>query len=231
MESLARVLQEETAEQAGEGSDANGGGQNTAMEDTGSGSAEENTNPDVPPARDVTWQEWLFEFELWDSYKNEVPREENPSLALYDITNDGIPELLVGSNSGSTYSDIYFYQVTGQGVKKIEGVMSVYSSSAYAGYSKDRKYLGLFGGLWYRGDSYDFENGINRMYYYYYDGGQIKSTEIATYSMYEENRVDTPVTKDTALFSAYKNRDYIKFYTPGEIFEMGWDNFLKAYHY
>ena len=231
MESLARALQEEVAEQAGEGFDANGGGQNTAVEDTESVSAEENTNPDVPPARDVTWQEWLFEFELWDSYKNEVPREENPSLALYDITNDGIPELLVGSNSGSTYSDIYFYQVTGQGVKKIEGVMSVYSSSAYAGYSKNRKYPGLFGGLWYRGDSYDFENGINRMYYYYYDGGQIKSTEIATYSMYEENRVDTPVTKDTALFSAYQNRDYIKFYTPGEIFEMGWDNFLKAYHY
>lgn len=231
MESLAQALQEEVAEQAGEGTEANGGGQNTAVEDTESVSVEENTNPDVPPARDVTWQEWLFEFELWDSYKNEVPREENPSLALYDITNDGIPELLVGSNSGSTYSDIYFYQVTGQGVKKIEGVMSVYSSSAYAGYSKDRKYPGLFGGLWYRGDSYDFENGINRMYYYYYDGGQIKSTEIATYSMYEENRVDTPVTKDTALFSAYKNRDYIKFYTPGEIFEMGWDNFLKAYHY
>ena len=231
MESLAQALQEEVAEQAGEGSDANGGGQNTAVEDTESVSVEENTNPDVPPARDVTWQEWLFEFELWDSYKNEVPREENPSLALYDITNDGIPELLVGSNSGSTYSDIYFYQVTGQGVKKIEGVMSVYSSSAYAGYSKNRKYPGLFGGLWYRGDSYDFENGINRMYYYYYDGGQIKSTEIATYSMYEENRVDTPVTKDTALFSAYQNRDYIKFYTPGEIFEMGWDNFLKAYHY
>lgn len=231
MESMAQALQEEVAEQAGEGLDANGGGQNTAVEDTESVSAEENTNPDVPPARDVTWQEWLFEFELWDSYKNEVPREGNPSLALYDITNDGIPELLVGSNSGSTYSDIYFYQVTGQGVKKIEGVMSVYSSSAYAGYSKDRKYPGLFGGLWYRGDSYDFENGINRMYYYYYDGGQIKSTEIATYSMYEENRVDTQVTKDTALFSAYKNRDYIKFYTPGEIFEMGWDNFLKAYHY
>ena len=232
MESLAQALQEETEGQAGEGTDTNGGGQDMATANPSESTApDENTNPDVPPARDVTWQEWLYEFELWDSYKNEVPREENPSLALYDITNDGIPELLVGSNSGSTYSDIYFYQVTGQGVKKIEGVMSVYSSSAYAGYSKNRKYPGLFGGLWYRGDSYDFENGINRMYYYYYEGGQIKSTEIATYSMYEENRVDTPVTKDTALFSAYKNRDYIQFYTPGEIFEMGWDNFLKAYHY
>ena len=232
MESLAQALQEETAGQAGEGTDTNGGGQDMATANPSESTApDENTNPDVPPARDVTWQEWLYEFELWDSYKNEVPREENPSLALYDITNDGIPELLVGSNSGSTYSDIFFYQVTGQGVKKIEGVMSVYSSTAYAGYSKNRKYPGLFGGLWYRGDSYDFENGINRMYYYYYEGGQIKSTEIATYSMYEENRVDTPVTKDTALFSAYKNRDYIQFYTPGEIFEMGWDNFLKAYHY
>ena len=232
MESLAQALQEEVAEQAGEGIEANGGGQDMATANPSESTApDENTNPDVPPARDVTWQEWLYEFELWDSYKNEVPREENPSLALYDITNDGIPELLVGSNSGSTYSDIFFYQVTGQGVKKIEGVMSVYSSSAYAGYSKNRKYPGLFGGLWYRGDSYDFENGINRMYYYYYEGGQIKSTEIATYSMYEENRVDTPVTKDTALFSAYKNRDYIQFYTPGEVFEMGWDNFLKAYHY
>ena len=232
MESLAQALQEEVAEQAGEGTEANGGGQDMATANPSESTApDENTNPDVPPARDVTWQEWLYEFELWDSYKNEVPREENPSLALYDITNDGIPELLVGSNSGSTYSDIFFYQVTGQGVKKIEGVMSVYSSSAYAGYSKNRKYPGLFGGLWYRGDSYDFENGINRMYYYYYEGGQIKSTEIATYSMYEENRVDTPVTKDTALFSAYKNRDYIQFYTPGEVFEMGWDNFLKAYHY
>ena len=232
MESLAQALQEEVAEQAGEGTEANGGGQDMATANPSESTApDENTNPDVPPARDVTWQEWLYEFELWDSYKNEVPREENPSLALYDITNDGIPELLVGSNSGSTYSDIFFYQVTGQGVKKIEGVMSVYSSTAYAGYSKNRKYPGLFGGLWYRGDSYDFENGINRMYYYYYEGGQIKSTEIATYSMYEENRVDTPVTKDTALFSAYKNRDYIQFYTPGEVFEMGWDNFLKAYHY
>ena len=232
MESLAQALQEETEGQAGEGTDTNGGGQDMATANPSESTAlDENTNPDVPPARDVTWQEWLYEFELWDSYKNEVPREENPSLALYDITNDGIPELLVGSNSGSTYSDIYFYQVTGQGVKKIEGVMSVYSSTAYAGYSKNRKYPGLFGGLWYRGDSYDFENGINRMYYYYYEGGQIKSTEIATYSMYEENRVDTPVTKDTALFSAYKNRDYIQFYTPGEVFEMGWDNFLKAYHY
>lgn len=232
MESLAQALQEEVAEQAGEGTEANGGGQDMATANPSESTApDENTNPDVPPARDVTWQEWLYEFELWDSYKNEVPREENPSLALYDITNDGIPELLVGSNSGSTYSDIFFYQVTGQGVKKIEGVMSVYSSSAYAGYSKNRKYPGLFGGLWYRGDSYDFENGINRMYYYYYEGGQIKSTKIATYSMYEENRVDTPVTKDTALFSAYKNRDYIQFYTPGEVFEMGWDNFLKAYHY
>lgn len=232
MESLAQALQEEVAEQAGEGTEANGGAQDMATANPSESTApDENTNPDVPPARDVTWQEWLYEFELWDSYKNEVPREENPSLALYDITNDGIPELLVGSNSGSTYSDIFFYQVTGQGVKKIEGVMSVYSSSAYAGYSKNRKYPGLFGGLWYRGDSYDFENGINRMYYYYYEGGQIKSTEIATYSMYEENRVDTPVTKDTALFSAYKNRDYIQFYTPGEVFEMGWDNFLKAYHY
>ena len=232
MESMAQAMQEEIAEQAGEGTDTNGGGEDMATANPSESTApDENTNPDVPPARDVTWQEWLYEFELWDSYKNEVPREENPSLALYDITNDGIPELLVGSNSGSTYSDIFFYQVTGQGVKKIEGVMSVYSSSAYAGYSKNRKYPGLFGGLWYRGDSYDFENGINRMYYYYYEGGQIKSTEIATYSMYEENRVDTPVTKDTALFSAYKNRDYIQFYTPGEVFEMGWDNFLKAYHY
>ena len=110
--------------------------------------------------------------------------------------------------------------------------MDVYSGTAYAGYSKNRNYPGLFGGLWFRGNDADFETGLNRMYYYYYDGSKIDSIEIATYTYTDDDvRHDEPVTTDAALYAAYLDKGYIDYIPAPDALKMGWDNFVKKYPY
>lgn len=139
---------------------------------------------------------------------------------------------MVGNHNGSSYSYTCFYRATEKGVRKIEGVMDVYSPSAYAGYSKDRNYPGLFGGLWFRGNAADYETGLNHMYYYYYDGSKIDSTEIATYTYTDDDvRHDEPVTTDAALYAAYLDKGYIEYIPALDALKMGWDNFVKKYPY
>ena len=243
MESLAQALQEEVAEQAGEGTEANGGGQ--AVEATLQEEAvpAETEAPATQAATEAvnnasankgTWKEQFYEFVKNERYLSDVDVYDRTSaiIALYDITNDGVPELLVGNHNGSSVSYTCFYRATEKGVRKIEGVMDVYSPSAYAGYSKDRNYPGLFGGLWFRGNADDYETGRNRMYYYYYDGSKIDSTEIATYTYTDDDvRHDEPVTTDAALYAAYLDKGYIDYIPAPDALKMGWDNFLKKYPY
>ena len=243
MESLAQALQEEVAGEAGEGLDANGGGQ--AVETTPQTEAvpAETEAPETTAATEAvnnasankgTWKEQFYEFVKNERYRNDVDIFDWASaiIALYDITNDGVPELLVGNQNGSSYSYTCFYRATEKGVRKIEGVMDVYSPSAYAGYSKDRNYPGLFGGLWFRGNADDYETGLNRMYYYYYDGSKIDSTEIATYTYTDDDvRHDEPVTTDAALYAAYLDKGYIDYIPAPDALKMGWDNFVKKYPY
>lgn len=243
MESLAQALQEETAEQAGEGSDANGDGQ--AVE-TASQTEAVPAETEAPATTAVTeavnnasankgtWKEQFYEFVKNERYLSDVDVYDRTSaiIALYDITNDGVPELLVGNHNGSSVSYTCFYRATEKGVRKIEGVMDVYSPSAYAGYSKDRNYPGLFGGLWFRGNADDYETGRNRMYYYYYDGSKIDSIEIATYTYTDDDvRHDEPVTTDAALYAAYLDKGYIDYIPAPDALKMGWDNFVKKYPY
>ena len=243
MESLAQALQEETAEQAGEGSDANGGGQAVETASQTEAVPAETEAPATQAATEAvnnasankgTWKEQFYEFVKNERYLSDVDVYDRTSaiIALYDITNDGVPELLVGNHNGSSVSYTCFYRATEKGVRKIEGVMDVYSPSAYAGYSKDRNYPGLFGGLWFRGNASDFETGLNRMYYYYYDGSKIDSTEIATYTYTDDDvRHDEPVTTDAALYAAYLDKGYIDYIPAPDALKMGWDNFVKKYPY
>ena len=243
MESLAQALQEEVAEQAGEGTEANGGGQAVEavpqteavpaeMEVPATTAATEAVNN--ASANKGTWKEQFYEFVKNERYLSDVDVYDRTSaiIALYDITNDGVPELLVGNHNGSSVSYTCFYRATEKGVRKIEGVMDVYSPSAYAGYSKDRNYPGLFGGLWFRGNADDYETGRNRMYYYYYDGSKIDSIEIATYTYTDDDvRHDEPVTTDAALYAAYLDKGYIDYIPAPDALKMGWDNFVKKYPY
>ena len=243
MESLAQALQEEVAEQAGEGTKANGDGQaveaapqaeavpaeTEAAATTATTEAVNNAS-----ANKGTWKEQFYEFVKNERYLSDVDVFDRTSaiIALYDITNDGVPELLVGNHNGSSYSYTCFYRATEKGVRKIEGVMDVYSPSAYAGYSKNRNYPGLFGGIWDRGYSDDYDTGLNRMYYYYYDGSKIDSTEIATYTYTDDDvRHDEPVTSDAALYAAYLDKGYIEYIPAPDALKMGWDNFVKKYPY
>ena len=243
MESLAQALQEEVAEQAGEGTEANGGGQavetasqteavsaeTEAATTTATTEGENNAS-----ANKGTWKEQFYEFVKNERYRGDVDIFDWASaiIALYDITNDGVPELLVGNQNGSSYSYTCFYRVTEKGVQKIEGLMDVYSGTAYAGYSKNRNYPGLFGGIWFRGNSDDYDTGLNRMYYYYYDGSKIDSIEIATYTYTDDDvRHDEPVTTDAALYAAYLDKGYIDYIPAPDALKMGWDNFVKKYPY
>lgn len=240
MESLAQALQEETAEQAGDGAETNISVQATEITpqteavpaETEAPAATEAVNN--ASANEGTWKEQFYEFVKNERYLSDVDVYDRTSaiIALYDITNDGVPELLVGNHNGSSVSYTCFYRATEKGVRKIEGVMDVYSPSAYAGYSKDRNYPGLFGGLWFRGNASDYETGLNRMYYYYYDGSKIDSIEIATYTYSEDDvRHDEPVTTDAALYAAYLDKGYIDYIPAPDALKMGWDNFVKKYPY
>ena len=243
MESLAQALQEEVAEQAGEGTDTNGDGQAVEAAPQTEAVPAETEVPATTTATEAvnkasankgTWKEQFYEFVKNERYRNDVDIFDWASaiIALYDITNDGVPELLVGNQNGSSYSYTCFYRATEKGVRKIEGVMDVYSPSAYAGYSKDRNYPGLFGGLWFRGNADDYETGLNRMYYYYYDGSKIDSIEIATYTYTDDDvRHDEPVTTDAALYAAYLDKGYIDYIPATDALKMGWDNFVKKYPY
>ena len=243
MESLAQALQEETAGQAGDGAETNIGVQAVETAPQTEAVPAETEAPATPAATEAvnnasankgTWKEQFYEFVKNERYLSDVDVYDRTSaiIALYDITNDGVPELLVGNHNGSSVSYTCFYRATEKGVRKIEGVMDVYSPSAYAGYSKDRNYPGLFGGLWFRGNASDYETGLNRMYYYYYDGSKIDSTEIATYTYSEDDvRHDEPVTTDAALYAAYLDKGYIDYIPAPEALKMGWDNFVKKYPY
>ena len=243
MESMAQALQEEVAEQAGEGTEANGGGQAVeSAPQTEAVPAETEASATTAATEAVsnasankgTWKEQFYEFVKNERYLSDVDVYDRTSaiIALYDITNDGVPELLVGNHNGSSVSYTCFYRATEKGVRKIEGVMDVYSPSAYAGYSKDRNYPGLFGGLWFRGNADDYETGLNRMYYYYYNGSKIDSIEIATYTYTDDDvRHDEPVTTDAALYAAYLDKGYIDYIPAPDALKMGWDNFVKKYPY
>lgn len=243
MESLAQALQEEVAEQAGEGTEANGGRQAVETAPQAEAVPAETESPETTAATEAvnnasvnkgTWKEQFYEFVKNERYRNDVDIFDWASaiIALYDITNDGVPELLVGNQNGSSYSYTCFYRATEKGVRKIEGLMDVYSGTAYAGYSKNRNYPGLFGGIWDRGNSDDYDTGLNRMYYYYYDGSKITSTEIATYTYTEDDvRHDEPVTTDAALYAAYLDKGYIDYIPAPDALKMGWDNFVKKYPY
>lgn len=243
MESLAQALQEEVAEQAGEGTEANGGGQAVEAAPQTEAVPAETEAPATTAATEAvnnasankgTWKEQFYEFVKNERYRSDVDIFDWASaiIALYDITNDGVPELLVGNQNGSSYSYTCFYRATEKGVRKIEGLMDVYSGTAYAGYSKNRNYPGLFGGLWFRGNADDYETGLNRMYYYYYDGSKIDSIEIATYTYTDDDvRHDEPVTTDAALYAAYLDKGYIDYIPAPDALKMGWDNFVKKYPY
>lgn len=236
MESLAQALQEETAEQAGEGTEANGGGQAVETAPQTEAVPAETEAPATQATTEAannasankgTWKEQFYDY-IWSKrYATELTVYDDPVLALYDITNDGTPELLIGTNIGATYSYTCFIKYTTNGAKIIDGAMDVHAPTAYAEYSKGRKVPGLFGSTWYRGE-YKNDEMFYHEFYFFYDGGKINSTEVYTFGETEPN---TQVTNDSALFAASQDTGWLDYYPLSEVKKMGWDNFVKKYPY
>ena len=236
MESLARALQEETAGQAGEGSEANGEVQAIETASQTEAVPAETEAPATPAATDSanstsankgTWKEQFYDY-IWSKrYATELTVYDDPVLALYDITNDGTPELLIGTNIGATYSYTCFIKYSANGAKVIDGAMDVHAPTAYAEYSKGRKVPGLFGSTWYRGE-YKNDEMFYHEFYFFYDGGKINSTEVYTFG---ETEANTQVTNDSALFAASQDTGWLDYYPLSEVKKMGWDNFVKKYPY
>ena len=236
MESLAQALQEEVAEQAGEGTEANGGGQAVETASQTEAVPAETEAPATQAATEAvnnasankgTWKEQFYDY-IWSKrYATELTVYDDPVLALYDITNDGTPELLIGTNIGATYSYTCFIKYSTNGAKVIDGAMDVHAPTAYAEYSKGRKVPGLFGSTWYRGE-YKNDEMFYHEFYFFYDGGKINSTEVYTFGETEPN---TQVTNDSALFAASQDTGWLEYYPLSEVKKMGWDNFVKKYPY
>ena len=237
MESLAQALQEEVAEQAGEGTEANGGGQ--AVEATLQEEAvpAETEAPATQAATEAvnnasankgTWKEQFYDYIWSKKYATDLTVYDDPVLALYDITNDGTPELLIGTNIGATYSYTCFIKYSANGAKVIDGAMDVHAPTAYAEYSKGRKVPGLFGSTWYRGEYDENDEMFYHEFYFFYDGGKINSTEVYTFG---ETAPNTQVTNDSALFAASQDTGWLEYYPLSEVKKMGWDNFMKKYPY
>lgn len=236
MESLAQALQEEVAEQAGEGTDTNGGGQAVETAPQTEAVPAETEAPATTAATEAgnnasankgTWKEQFYDY-IWSKrYATELTVYDDPVLALYDITNDGTPELLIGTNIGATYSYTCFIKYSANGAKVIDGAMDVHAPTAYAEYSKGRKVPGLFGSTWYRGE-YKNDEMFYHEFYFFYDGGKINSTEVYTFGETEPN---TQVTNDSALFAASQDTGWLEYYPLSEVKKMGWDNFVKKYPY
>ena len=235
MESLARALQEEVAEQAGEGTEANGGGQavETASQteavpaETEAAATAATEAVNNASANKGTWKEQFYDYIWSKKYATDLTVYDDPVLALYDITNDGTPELLIGTNIGATYSYTCFIKYSANGAKVIDGAMDVHAPTAYAEYSKGRKVPGLFGSTWYRGE-YKNDEMFYHEFYFFYDGGKINSTEVYTFGETEPN---TQVTNDSALFAASQDTGWLEYYPISEVKKMGWDNFMKKYPY
>ena len=236
MESMAQALQEEVAEQAGEGTEANGGGQAIESAPQTEAVPAETEAPATTAATEAvnnasvnkgTWKEQFYDY-IWSKrYATELTVYDDPVLALYDITNDGTPELLIGTNIGATYSYTCFIKYSANGAKVIDGAMDVHAPTAYAEYSKGRKVPGLFGSTWYRGE-YKNDEMFYHEFYFFYDGGKINSTEVYTFGETEPN---TQVTNDSALFAASQDTGWLEYYPLSEVKKMGWDNFVKKYPY
>ena len=237
MESLAQALQEEVAEQAGEGTKANGDGQ--AVETTPQTEAvpAETEAPATQAATEAvnnasankgTWKEQFYDYIWSKKYATDLTVYDDPVLALYDITNDGTPELLIGTNIGATYSYTCFIKYSANGAKVIDGAMDVHAPTAYAEYSKGRKVPGLFGSTWYRGEYDENDEMFYHEFYFFYDGGKINSTEVYTFG---ETAPNTQVTNDSALFAASQDTGWLEYYPISEVKKMGWDNFVKKYPY
>ena len=236
MESQAQALQEEVAEQAGEGTDTNGDGQAVEVAPQTEAVPAETEAPATTAATEAvnnasanqgTWKEQFYDY-IWSKrYATELTVYDDPVLALYDITNDGTPELLIGTNIGATYSYTCFIKYSANGAKVIDGAMDVHAPTAYAEYSKGRKVPGLFGSTWYRGE-YKNDEMFYHEFYFFYDGGKINSTEVYTFGETEPN---TQVTNDSALFAASQDTGWLEYYPLSEVKKMGWDNFVKKYPY
>ena len=236
MESLAQALQEEVAGQAGEGTDTNGDGQAVEVAPQTEAVPAETEAPATTAATEAvnnasanqgTWKEQFYDY-IWSKrYATELTVYDDPVLALYDITNDGTPELLIGTNIGATYSYTCFIKYSANGAKVIDGAMDVHAPTAYAEYSKGRKVPGLFGSTWYRGE-YKNDEMFYHEFYFFYDGGKINSTEVYTFGETEPN---TQVTNDSALFAASQDTGWLEYYPLSEVKKMGWDNFVKKYPY
>ena len=237
MESLARALQEETAGQAGEETDANGGGQAVETAPQTEAVPAETEAPVTPAATEAvnnasankgTWKEQFYDYIWSKKYATDLTVYDDPVLALYDITNDGTPELLIGTNIGATYSYTCFIKYSANGAKVIDGAMDVHAPTAYAEYSKGRKVPGLFGSTWYRGEYDENDEMFYHEFYFFYDGGKINSTEVYTFG---ETAPNTQVTNDSALFAASQDTGWLEYYPLSEVKKMGWDNFMKKYPY
>ena len=236
MESLAQALQEEVAEQAGEGTEANGDGQAVeaapqaeavpAETEAAATAATEAVNN--ASANKGTWKEQFYDYIWSKKYATDLTVYDDPVLALYDITNDGTPELLIGTNIGATYSYTCFIKYSANGAKVIDGTMDVHAPTAYAEYSKGRKVPGLFGSTWYRGEYDENDEMFYHEFYFFYDGGKINSTEVYTFG---ETAPNTQVTNDSALFAASQDTGWLEYYPLSEVKKMGWDNFVKKYPY
>jgi len=236
MESMAQAMQEEIAEQAGEGTDTNGGGEAVESAPQAEAVPAETEVPTTQAATEAvnnasvnkgTWKEQFYDY-IWSKrYATELTVYDDPVLALYDITNDGTPELLIGTNIGATYSYTCFIKYSANGAKVIDGAMDVHAPTAYAEYSKGRKVPGLFGSTWYRGE-YKNDEMFYHEFYFFYDGGKINSTEVYTFGETEPN---TQVTNDSALFAASQDTGWLEYYPLSEVKKMGWDNFVKKYPY
>ena len=237
MESLAQALQEEVAEQAGEGTKANGDGQavettpqtEAVPAETGAAATTAATEAvNNASANKGTWKEQFYDYIWSKKYATDLTVYDDPVLALYDITNDGTPELLIGTNIGATYSYTCFIKYSANGAKVIDGAMDVHAPTAYAEYSKGRKVPGLFGSTWYRGEYDENDEMFYHEFYFFYDGGKINSTEVYTFG---ETAPNTQVTNDSALFAASQDTGWLEYYPISEVKKMGWDNFMKKYPY
>ena len=150
-------------------------------------------------------------------------------FALYDLDNDGIPELFAyngeGSTAGNSYN-VYTYKNN-----KMKKVGDLGERELFIHYDPAKRYPGLV--------ESEGSMGVYYTEYWYMENNQIKSEMLGQESYYshgddEEPDFDNPpvVTQETADSELYnwamnEAKEDLVTYTYDEISKMGWEEFVK----
>ena len=150
-------------------------------------------------------------------------------FALYDLDNDGIPELFAYNGEGSTAGNSYnVYTFKNNKMKKVGDLGE---RELFIHYDPAKRYPGLV--------ESEGSMGVYYTEYWYMENNQIKSEMLGQESYYshgddEEPDFDNPpvVTQETADSELYnwamnEAKEDLVTYTYDEISKMGWEGFVK----